>query len=150
LARFDEIVGPIAAGAGKSEVGASRHCPGRLKHRGDLDHKPCLHGRDRIPASPELVAGQFAQADAGLDHRGLPTLPGAWRRTPRIGLGSLSEVRPACSIRCCKGVLRAIMSGIAVGHLDCQRPGQPYCGCGEGVLTGSTVPGWESALGQNE
>ena len=34
-----------------------------------------------------------------LDHQGVLTSPGAWRRRPRIRLGSSSEMRPACSTR---------------------------------------------------
>ena len=36
LPRFSEIVGPFAARLWESEVGARRHDPGRLEHRGDL------------------------------------------------------------------------------------------------------------------
>ena len=36
LSRFREIVRPLAARLWESEVGACRHDPGRLEHRGDL------------------------------------------------------------------------------------------------------------------
>jgi len=62
LSRFREIGGPFATRLRESEIGARRHGPGRLKHRGDFGHKPRLQCRDGIRIRLRSVQHVLQQA----------------------------------------------------------------------------------------
>ena len=68
LSRFRKIVRPFPARLGESEVGARRHDPGSLEHRGSFHHEPRLHVRDRIRLISRSV--QHILQQAGLLCRG--------------------------------------------------------------------------------